>query len=744
MTVKIFDGRQFLNGRTMYSTFVAILFLALSAYASVSKAVSASCKAIYSGSATQALAPLRQALGSNFSDFPKRSIWVSYPLQESITQKLVNSLLLLNTAERAQAVYELKQAPPKDERLLKSLLLALYDLPTWETFFKQFTQQPLLNDSLVNSLVPVLRHMPTELRDHFYNKIRPIYTSLSKKNFTWFPFRRELRLAPKRSVDAFVQHTMHADEMILHDFQESGDPLKAFQNYLDFSKQKLFVDSNKGAYQAEDVLTVGRSIQAVLRSKESELTDPYIIVTGSFPNGHADLNFADLDLQLSSRDLTKLFPEMNANINKALAVKFPQVRLYLEAMRAQTTPHFAAQINPVFLKISLTKIELLIYPAFSPLNRDQVLMPFNYEDPRTLTLEENQITRKVQRLRGNQDHERPELSVWVANGYLGIPAPSRWLENPYSEPETQALVEQSLQLTEKERLELLQKMQRAPPKDKNVEKIFRLSLFDEKAWLDYFADFSNKPQANDALFNALVPIFSKMPQTLRSVLLEKAHEAYPKAKRIKFVRRFPTFKKRFYQLAPKRSLDVLISNLLALQDDFRKKIKNGESVLQAYENVLRFQKQSVFSGYPQGEYTALDILKAAQAIKSVMHRHENVDTGWSITMGGSFPSGRARLETSDIDIMLSNSKYNEYLEEMTTEVNEALRKTNPESGLEVHSFFETTTEVNAAIVSPIFVRISADKIELMVYPPIRSRERDAYQLSRNYNAPDVYLLDTNE
>ncbi len=223
--------------------------------------------------------------------------------------------------------------------------------------------------------------------------------------------------------------------------------------------------------------------------------------------------------------------------------------------------------------------------------------------------------------------------------------------------------------------------------------------------------------------------------------MKKTHEAYPKAKRIKFVRRFPTFKKRFYQLAPKRSLDVLISNLLAPQDDFRQKIKSGERVLQAYEGVLAYQKKSVFAGYPQGEYTALDILKAARAIKSVMHRREFADTGWTITMGGSFPSGRARLETSDVDIMLSNSKYNDYLEEMTAEVNEALKATRPESGLEVHSFFETTTEVNAAIVSPIFVRISADKIEVLVYPPIRSRERDAYQLSRNYNAPDVYLIE---
>ncbi len=519
--VKIFDDRQFLLARKVYPSLLAILFLALSASASVSLAVTAACRAIYSGSATQALAPFRKALASNFSGFPERSIWVSFPLQESITQKLVNSLLLLNAADRAQAVRELRQSPPKDERLVKSLLLALYDLPTWETFFKQFTQQPLLNDSLVNSLVPVLRHMPTELRDHFYEKIRPIYSSLSKKNFTWLPFRRELRLAPKRSVDAFIQHTMHADEMILRDFQEFGDPLKAFQNYLDFSKQKLFTDSNKGAYKAEDVLAVGRSIQAVLRTNESELTDPYIIVTGSFPNGHADINSADLDLQLSSRDLTKLFPEMNAKINSELAAKFPQVHLYLEAMRAQTTPHFAAQINPVFLKISLTKIELLIYPAFSPLNRDQVLMPFNYEDPRTLTLEETRGAGKVQGPRGNQATENPELRVWVANGYLGIPAPSRWLENPYSEPATQALVEQALQLNEKERLELLQKIQSNPPKDRNVEKIFRLSLFDEKAWLDYFADFSNKPQANDALFNALVPIFSKMPQSLRSVLLEK-------------------------------------------------------------------------------------------------------------------------------------------------------------------------------------------------------------------------------
>ncbi len=740
MAVDNFDSRQSLGASRLRSVLAVVLCLFLTVSTSISFA-SPACSSVFSISTAQRLSPLRQALSSNFSNFPAKSVWLSYPLQESITQKLVNSLLQLNAAERAQALKELQQAPPKDKTLNTTLLLALYDHPTWERFFNRFTRGPLADDSLVNSLVPVLRRMPNDLRDYFYEKIRLIYPNLSKRNFTLIPFRTELRLAPKRAVDAFIQHTMHADEMILQEFQISRDPLKAYQSYFDFLKAKFFSESVKGDYRTEDVLTVGRSIQAVLRSKASQFKDPYVIVTGSLPNGRADLRSADLDSQLSSRDLMNLFPEMDERINRDLSVKYPHARLHLEAMRELTTPHFTAQINPVLLKISLTKIELQIYPAFSPLSRDKTLMPFNYESPRTLLLEESRSPVTPLSSAQNFKNEKPELRAWVDNGYLGIPAPSRWLENPYREPQTQALVDQILQLNLKDRLEILQKIQNNPPRDKALEKILRLSLFDELTWLEYFEEFSQKPQDNDALFNALVPVFSKMPQSLRSILLQKAHEVYPTASRVKSVREFPFYKKNYLRLAPKRALDVLISNLLPPRKEIRQKIERGQSVLQAYQEVLQYQKKSVFAGYSQGSYSASDVLIAARAIQSVMHQRETTDPTWTVTMGGSFPSGRAKLETSDIDVMLSDSRYNQHLEEMTSQVNEALKATHPESALEVHSFFETTTEVNAAIVSPMFIRISKDRIELLVYPPIRSLERDEHQLPQNYEAPDVYLLE---
>ena len=218
ITVNNFDGRQSIMASQLHSVLAVILCLFLTISSSISSGAS-TCTSVFSSSGTDHLSPLRQALSINFSSFPEKSIWLSYPRQEPITQKLVESLIQLNEAERVQALKELQQSPPKDPRLNNSLLLALYDRPTWEIFFARFTKEPLLNDSLVNSLVPVLRHMPMELRDHFYEKIRLIYPTLSKKNYTLIPFRKELRLAPKRSVDAFIQHTMRPDEMIFQDLR---------------------------------------------------------------------------------------------------------------------------------------------------------------------------------------------------------------------------------------------------------------------------------------------------------------------------------------------------------------------------------------------------------------------------------------------------------------------------------------------------------------------------------------------
>jgi hypothetical protein len=161
-------------------------------------------------------------------------------------------------------------------------------------------------------------------------------------------------------------------------------------------------------------------------------------------------------------------------------------------------------------------------------------------------------------------------------------------------------------------------------------------------------------------------------------------------------------------------------------------ISEGKTALEAYDYFLQLQKKTVFPNAENGTYEASDVLAVAKTVQQVLRKSRVNAKDEAIIMAGSFPNGRAKLSSSDVDLQIPNLHYENLMAEMTKEVNQLLQLRFPTAQLEVNSMFFTTTPVNAAIVSPLQIRISRDSIELQVFDPIKNKDHDEFQLDFNY------------
>lgn len=701
-----------------------------------------------------------RTIDEGFPGFGERVVWFSQPKREPRTQAWVDLLLELGEAERGLLRDYLRAKPIANPKLQKIAMLSLYDHAEWHAYFDAFTKIPQLDDALINSLVPVLRKMPEPLLQSLYDRISPIYASLTKMNFrpVGLTIRTELRLAPKRAVDAFIRNTMRADEKLRAAVSAGMPPLDAYAAHLEELQTRIFSKAGVSIYQADDVLSASRAVQLVLKKNGPRFPKGEVLMTGSFPNGRAKLASSDVDCILSDPAMKPLLADFDVAVNETLRKRFPEAKLEFHTMRLTTTANFAADISPFQIRVGEDRVELLVYGPDQVLHQDKIRLAINYPEAESYVLHSQDMELPSGPIRAGWPYSRgPPLPVkapmidpafarekalaLIDESGTGRRNPSRWMTEPHSEPEIQSLVENLLNLGEADRAFVLAKFASQPPRDPALRRILSLSLYDESAWLAYYAEITTKPQADRALIDALTPVFSGMPSSLREKLAALVRRDYAGLKKEKWVRSWYG-RKTYLELGPKRAADVLIRQLYPPAPFFEKRVAEGADALKAYSEYIAILRTKFFTSAEFGGYEAKDLLDVATEIQSALRLVPPGAAGKkpSIVIAGSVPTGRARLRGSDVDLIPSHYSLEQLYPALEKKINSLLGSRYSGADLELHSMFSTTTEVDAAVVSPVMLRIDGDRIDLLVYPTFRPHARDQHFLPANYPPPIVYRL----
>lgn len=695
-----------------------------------------------------------------FADFPERVVWLSQPKREPRTQAWVDRLLELGESERADFRNYLRKKPIANAKLQKIAMLALYDHAVWHAYFDSFTRYPQLDEALINSLVPVLRKMPDDLLQSLYDRIPPIYANLTKMNFrpVGLTIRTDLRLAPKRAVDAFIRNTMRADEKIRAAVMAGASPLDAYAAHIEELQTRIFAKAGVSKYRADDVVSASRAVQSVLKKNGRRFPKGEVLMTGSFPNGRAKLASSDVDCVLSDPEMKPLLGEFDVAVNASLRGAYPEAKLEFHTMWQTTTPNFAADISPFQIRVNEDRVELLVYGPDQVLHQDKVRLAINYPEAESYVIHTENKDLPAGPIRAGWPYSRgPPLPLnapviesklalenalaSIGEGPSAVRKSGRWMEEPQSEPGVQKLVENILNLGETDRARVLAKIAQSPPRDSNLKRILTLALYDEAAWLAYYAEITTKPQADRALIDALTPVFSGMPTALREKLAALVRRDYANLKKEKWVRTW-TGRKTYLELGPKRAIDVLIRQIYPPAPFFAKRIAEGAEPLKVYAEYLTSLREKFFTSEEFGGYQAGDLLDVATEIQLALRRNPTkiTEENPSLIIAGSVPTGRARIRGSDIDLIPSHYSLEKLYPEMEKKINSLLDGRYPGANFELHSMFSTTTSVDAAVVSPVMLRVDADHVDLLVYPAFRPHARDQHFLPENYPPPIVYRL----
>jgi hypothetical protein len=173
------------------------------------------------------------------------------------------------------------------------------------------------------------------------------------------------------------------DPFIKNEVSHGINVKEAYSNYLKVLKTSFFSMSSNGDYSVEVILDIAKEIQKVLRENipiEGQ-KESYLMITGSLPNGRANLNSSDIDMIPSSIKLEDLYIEIQERLKLKYLEQFPNASFEIHSMFSSTTPVFASIVNPIMIKISSEAIELIVYPIFRPIPGDQHFLQKNYLPP---------------------------------------------------------------------------------------------------------------------------------------------------------------------------------------------------------------------------------------------------------------------------------------------------------------------------------------------------------------------------
>lgn len=301
--------------------------------------------------------------------------WLAFPHTNSKVSALVEKILNLPPTEKQIALEEFRKNPPQDPELKKIVGLSLFDETTWDDYFERFSKQQKTRE-LHHSLVPLLEKMPDTLKRKYLAKIGDIYTVAVKKlgPFIDSGGGEIWHEGPKRALDVFISYTLKPQDFFENMIQQGKTPLEAWDAFLKNQKGIVFKNSEIGSYSASQIYSVAKEIQFQLtemQAKHPELANTELTLYGSLPNGRALLNKSDIDMDTNAEGFESYDPQLQ---NKLLLVTQSIFGTRLPTSISKQTANErrgSAIQNPIHLRITGKKIELLIYPQ-EPITRQAI------------------------------------------------------------------------------------------------------------------------------------------------------------------------------------------------------------------------------------------------------------------------------------------------------------------------------------------------------------------------------------
>lgn len=260
---------------------------------------------------------------------------------------------------------------------------------------------------------------------------------------------------------------------------------------------------------------------------------------------------------------------------------------------------------------------------------------------------------------------------------------------------------------------------------------------DRAEWLKKLEELLTEPTDYE-LYEHLPAVIQQMPVSLKNEIRARIRTSYGSLAKIDIDPSKP------YPIAPKRAIDTLTSLMDHPHAYFRER-KGKIPVSEIYTSFVdRLQTQTLRGQKGYAEYSGHDAIRVYKRIQNELRTHQTQNPqnpNPTFFIAGSFPNGRAHALTSDIDASLK-PRHKELSQKLKQSFNEELSRAGKTFELYI-SLFDILSPGHLAWnsqVNPLNVFITAEKIEIWIYPVIAM---DPQQLFVNGSPlePDIYRLD---
>jgi len=233
---------------------------------------------------------------------------------------------------------------------------------------------------------------------------------------------------------------------------------------------------------------------------------------------------------------------------------------------------------------------------------------------------------------------------------------------------------------------------------------------------------------------------SLLPDDVRDMLIATVKEYYANAS--KGDHSWKTTK-----VAPKRCLDAILSYAVNPLKTISSHPDVKTDITKAYDSYLSVFREVIFPDGSRGNYNAQQVLDVARIFQKFLIAEKEkrpIASKYTIYMGGSYANGRAKLESSDVDIIALDLSRNPLLAAhqmfsplaLTDAVRERVKKDYPaeqkiDLKVQIDNLFFNLSSGPAAEgpdmqskfsrFMPVMIAVTADEIRLEVFSAFEER-----------------------
>jgi hypothetical protein len=246
---------------------------------------------------------------------------------------------------------------------------------------------------------------------------------------------------------------------------------------------------------------------------------------------------------------------------------------------------------------------------------------------RKRTLNETELRSK------NSEHYLKARSILMSNALEPLAKDEKLLNQ---------LSQAAAQSTQDERAELSSKVTSMIGSEQSKQRLLRV-VFDSKEWNRYVTLCATDGLPNVSGYSEL----SLLPDELRDEIIATVKKLYASAGKGDHAWKST-------QVAPKRCLDAILSYAVNPLKIISAHEKVKTDPVAAYDSYLQVFREIVFPDGSRGNYKAQQVADVAKIFQKFLQDEKNkrpVVSEYTIYMGGSYVNGRAKLESSDVDII---------------------------------------------------------------------------------------------